>query len=176
MAGHEVVRVRIEPWKDDDLALLYLSNTAEMTDHLGGPESDEQVRARHQRYLDLNAAPTGQMFSIVLEPEDVPVGAIGYWEREWRGDEVYETGWSVHPPFQGRGIAVAAATAVVAEAAAASGHRHVHAFPSVDHPASNAICRKAGFELVGEFGFEYPPGRVMRCNDWRYDLASFQAS
>ncbi|MGS2645029.1 LysE family translocator [Streptosporangium sp. G12] len=42
--------------------------------------------------------------------------------------------------------------------------------PSVGHPASNAICRKLGFFLLGECDFEYPPGTTMRCNDWRLDL------
>jgi RimJ/RimL family protein N-acetyltransferase len=50
----------------------------------------------------------------------------------------------------------------------------MRAFPSVDNGASNAICRKLGFELLGELEFEYPPGhgRVMLTNDWRFDLAS----
>ena len=49
-------------------------------------------------------------------------------------------------------------------------HRFVHAFPAVDNAASNAICRKLGFELLGATEFEYPPGRPMVCNDWRLDL------
>jgi RimJ/RimL family protein N-acetyltransferase len=81
---------------------------------------------------------------------------------------VYETGWNVLPPFQGRGIAAAAAT--VAAAGAEREHRYIHAFPSVDNPASNAICHKLGFSLVAECDFEYPPGSFMRCNDWRLDL------
>jgi hypothetical protein len=43
---------------------------------------------------------------------------------------------------------------------------------SVDNPPSNAVCRKAGFELLGETEFEYPPGRLMRSNDWRIDLTA----
>jgi hypothetical protein len=43
----------------------------------------------------------------------------------------------------------------------------VHAFPSVDNPPSNGICRKVGFELLGEERFEYPKGHRMQCNDWR---------
>jgi hypothetical protein len=35
---------------------------------------------------------------------------------------------------------------------------------------SNAICRSLGFELLEELEFEYPPGSLMRCNDWRFDL------
>ena len=48
--------------------------------------------------------------------------------------------------------------------------RFMHAYPSVDNPPSNAICRKLGFTLLGEHDFEYPPGNPMRCNDWVLDL------
>jgi RimJ/RimL family protein N-acetyltransferase len=163
-------QVRIEPWAADDLDLLHGINAPEMKEHLGGPETDEQVVARHQRYLKLGAPGTGQMFSITLDGQKV--GSIGYWEREWQDQTVYETGWSVLPPFQGRGVAVAAARAVIAAAKAERRHKHIHAYPSVDHPASNAICRKAGFSLVGATDFEYPPGNLMRCNDWRLDLTT----
>ena len=50
-------------------------------------------------------------------------------------------------------------------------HRYVHAFPSVENAASNAICRKVGFTFLGAADFEYPKGHFMRCNDWRFDLA-----
>lgn len=49
-------------------------------------------------------------------------------------------------------------------------HRHLHAFPSPDNLASNAICRKAGFTLRSEVEFEFPPGHIVRSNDWRFDL------
>jgi RimJ/RimL family protein N-acetyltransferase len=76
----------------------------------------------------------------------------------------------VLPAHQGRGIA-GRATALALEHAGAGGRRRfVHAFPSVENSASNAICRKLGFELLEERDFEYPPGHWMRCNDWRLDL------
>jgi RimJ/RimL family protein N-acetyltransferase len=74
------------------------------------------------------------------------------------------------PVFQGRGVATAAAKAIVSLARAQHRHKHLHAFPAADHPASNAVCRKAGFTLRGETDFEYPPGAIMRCNDWRLEL------
>jgi RimJ/RimL family protein N-acetyltransferase len=79
-------------------------------------------------------------------------------------------GWNVLPPFQGRGIAAVAALAAARYAAATGKHTWLHAFPSVDNPASNAVCRRVGFTLAGETDFEYPPGRLMRSNDWRLDL------
>ncbi|MEU7282805.1 GNAT family N-acetyltransferase [Streptomyces sp. NPDC045431] len=168
----QTVRVRLEPWSEDGFALLRAANTPEMMAHLGGPEPEDLLIRRHQRYVDLSAdrSGTGRMFRIVLLPDEVPVGVIGYWERAWNGARVYETGWVVLTPFQGRGIATAATAAVLQEARAARKHRYLHAFPAVDNAASNAVCRKAGFELLGAYDDEYPPGRPLRSNDWRLDL------
>ncbi|MER5463684.1 GNAT family N-acetyltransferase [Streptomyces sp. NPDC002668] len=164
--------VRIEPWSEDDFDLLRAANAPELMDHLGGPETEEQLVKRHRRYVDLSADRTGggRMFRIVLEGSGEAAGTVGFWEQTWDGGQVYETGWSVLPAFQGRGIATAGTVAVVAMARAEQKHRHLHAFPSVANGPSNAVCRKAGFELVGECDFEYPPGQILRSNDWRIDL------
>ena len=110
------------------------------------------------------------MFVVVLGPEKIAAGSTGYWEKEWKGQSVWETGWSILPEFQGNGIA-ARATALVVERARREGkYRFIHAYPSIDNAASNAICRKAGFIFQEEVNFEYPPGNIMRCNDWSLDL------
>ncbi|MBD0382969.1 hypothetical protein [Paenibacillus sedimenti] len=77
-------QVRIEHWAEGDLELLRRMNAPEMMEHLGGPETEDQILARH--------------------------------------------------------------------------------------PVSNAICRKLGFSFIKECEFEYPPGSIMRCNNWRLDL------
>ena len=51
-------------------------------------------------------------------------------------------------------------------------HRLLHALPSVDNAASNALCRALGFELLGETPVEYPKGTMMRSNDWRLELGA----
>jgi RimJ/RimL family protein N-acetyltransferase len=162
--------IQLKPWAEEDLDLLRRLNTPEIWAHLGGPETEEKVLDRHARYLDVGGAGSGRMFTVVLLPDGQTAGSIGYWEREWQGETVYETGWNVLPEFQGRGIATAAARAIADAAAAEQRHKQLHAYPSVDNPASNAICRKAGFTLVGPYDFEFPKGSFMRCNDWRYDL------
>ncbi|WP_344914943.1 GNAT family N-acetyltransferase [Streptosporangium oxazolinicum] len=164
--------VRLDPWAETDFDLLRRINAPEMTEHLGGPETEEKLLERHRRYVDIVGKGTGRMFSIVLLPDLQQVGSIGYWERVWHDETVYETGWGVLPEFQGRGIAAEAAVAVIALARAERTHRYVHAYPSVGNPASNAICRKAGFQFVAEFDGEYPPGNAIRCNDWRVDLTT----
>lgn len=163
-----MAQVRLVPWSDEDFELLKRSNTPEMTVHLGGPETDEQLIKRHQKNLD--TGDSGQMCRVVLEPTGEVVGSAGYWERTWNGELVYETGYGILPEFQGRGLAVAALREIVRVAGEHGTLRWVHAYPKVLHVASNEVCRKAGFELVGEVDFEYPKGNPIRCNDWRAGL------
>ncbi|MFD0372704.1 GNAT family N-acetyltransferase [Streptomyces sp. NPDC059071] len=165
--------VRLEPWSDEDFALLKAVNAPELTEHLGGPESEEQLVVRQRRYVELSADPDrpGCMFRVEALPEGRPAGAIGFWETTWEGEPVYETGWTILAGFQGRGVATAATRAVIVRARAEGRFGSLFAFPSTENGPSNAVCRKAGFTLLGERDFEYPPGRPMRCNAWRLDLA-----
>ncbi|MER7763100.1 GNAT family N-acetyltransferase [Streptomyces sp. NPDC097619] len=160
--------VRLEPWGGDDFWLLLRKNEPEMTAHLGGPETPAKLADRQRRYEALSAGPpeAGRMFKILLTDSGETVGSIGFWPREWEGRAVYETGWGVLPEFQGRGLAAAAARALVAHVRAHGDRERLHAFPSADHHASNAVCRAAGFTLAGATEFEYPPGRVHLSNDW----------
>ena len=162
-----MTEVRLEPWEEGDLPLLRrLMGDAEMTKYLGGPESEEKLAERQARY----ERPGSGMFKIVDAETGEPAGSVGYWEKDWRDQKVFETGWMVVPVFQGRGIAVAATAEVISRARAEQRHRYLHAFPSVENAASNAICRKVGFTLLEAHEFEYPKGHFMRCNDWCLDL------
>jgi RimJ/RimL family protein N-acetyltransferase len=167
MIGGMPIEVRLEPWTDADLPLLRAKNTPEMRRYLGGPEPEDKLLARHRRYVEGT-----EMLRVVLVPGGEVVGSTGYWEKDWQGEPIYETGWAVLPEYQGRGIAPAAVRAVVVRAAAEGTRRYLHAFPSVENAPSNAVCRKVGFELLGECEFEYPPGQLMHCNDWRLDLSA----
>ena len=140
-----------------------------MMEHLGGAESPEKIAERHARYVahDPN---TGLMYKIVDDATSQGVGNVGYWPKQWRGEDVFETGWLVLPEYQGRGIASAATGQLIDMLRSEKKRRYLHAFPSVDNAASNAICRKLGFRLLGAMDFDYPPGHQMRCNDWRFDL------
>jgi RimJ/RimL family protein N-acetyltransferase len=166
-----VAEVLLQPWSEDDLPLLQkLLGDPEMTEHLGGPETPEQILRRHQRYLHLPEDSTDHMFKIARGPDSQGVGSIGYWKKNWRDRLVYETGWLVLPEYQGQGIASKAAQAVVEHARQEPSFRFMHAFPSVNNVPSNAICLRLGFTLVETCQVEYPPGRTMLVNDWRLDL------
>jgi RimJ/RimL family protein N-acetyltransferase len=169
MTDNSLTTLKIRPWSKDDLPLLErLIGDPFMTEHLGGPETLDQIRGRHERYLTIRD--TGSMFVILIGPQSTAAGSVGYWEREWQGRTVWEIGWSVLPEFQGQGIATRATMLAVAHARSQSKHQFMHAYPSVDNLPSNAICRKAGFQLQGASDFEYPKGHFMRCNDWCLDL------
>lgn len=159
--------VWIEPWTPDDRELLSaLLGDPVMTQHLGGPESAEKLDARQGRYEQ-----DARQHRIRVAGEPRGVGFVGYWDKEWRGESVWEVGWGVRAEFQGMGIATAAMRLLL-EVIRKDGPRlSVHAFPSVDNEPSNAVCRNLGFELLGAFDFEYPPGNAMRCNDWRREPA-----
>jgi RimJ/RimL family protein N-acetyltransferase len=171
VSERQQLAVDLRAWEEGDLHLEErLLGDPAMTEHLGGPESREKLRARHERYLRLNGSGKGGMFVIVVGPERVAAGSVGYWEKEWQEQTVWETGWSVLPEWQGQGLATAGTAALLPVVRAAQKHRFLHAFPSVDNAPSNAICRKLGFTLRGAFDFEYPPGHPLRCNDWVLDL------
>jgi RimJ/RimL family protein N-acetyltransferase len=163
--------ILLQPWSEEDLPLLEkLLGDPEMTTHLGGPESSEQILRRHQRYLHLPEYGTDHMFRIDWGPDRAGVGNVGYWRKTWQDQPIYEMGWLVLPEYQGRGIATKAAAAVIEHARQAPEFQFMHAFPSVANGPSNAICRKLGFTLVEECQVEYPPGHSMTINDWRLGL------
>ncbi|MFE3555584.1 GNAT family N-acetyltransferase [Streptomyces sp. NPDC059193] len=164
--------VLLTPWAAGDFWLLERKNDTAMTRYLGGPETAGKLLDRQRRYEALSAREpaAGRMFRVVLEDTGESVGSVGFWEREWQGEPVYESGWGILPEFQGRGLAVAAVTAVLAYARTHGTRDTVHAFPGTDHAASNAVCRRAGFECLGEVAFEYPPGVPHPSFDWRYRL------
>ena len=154
--------VRLEPWAVGDLDLVRrLNGDAAMMEHLGGPESEDQLARRQARYEQ----PGSGMYKVLAAADGRPVGSVGFWEREWLGATVLETGWSVLPEFQGRGIGTRSLQLACA-AAFEDAARPIHGYPSVDNDPSNAMCRRAGLRLAGEIEVERRPGRTMRVYDW----------
>jgi RimJ/RimL family protein N-acetyltransferase len=164
------VTVHIEPWGEGDLPLLERLNAPEMTRHVGGPETPEKVAERQTRY----ELPDSRQY-VIVEPGGEHIGWVGYWEHAWNGDEVWETGWAVVPASQGRGAATTAMNQLLPIARAERLRRFVHAYPMTVNAPSNAICRKLGFELLGEADFPARGGMTLRVNVWRFDLFADKA-
>ncbi|MBD7958330.1 GNAT family N-acetyltransferase [Microbacterium sp. Sa4CUA7] len=140
--------VTLQRWSEDDLGLLVRMNTPAMTAFLGGPESTAAVLDRHERYLRPADASPSRMYRIDVDGE--PAGAIGYWEGELEGTPVFETGWSVVPERQGRGVARAALDRLIARVREDGRRDRLIALPGADNVASNALCRGAGFREHGQ--------------------------
>jgi len=156
----------------DDLDLVRRANTPELMDQLGGPETDDQVIARHERYLRLQREGAAHQYRIVIPGHPEGVGIVGYWQHEHAGEAALESGWSVEAEYRGQGIAPAAVRTMLDLARAAGETLRVHAYPRVDNVPSNVVCRKAGFTLLGPLEFEVEPGLVLHTNDWVYDLSA----
>lgn len=164
------LEVGIRPWAEGDLELGLMGDPA-MTEHLDGSESDEKIRSRHERYCAIAGTGRGRMFVIVVGPQAEPAGSVGYWESTWRGETTWETGWSVLSAFQGRGVAKRGAALAIERAREEGTHRFIHAYPTVDNRASNAVCAGLGFEIVETADFEYSKGTWELSNNWRLELS-----
>ena len=172
----DMTDVSLRPWSVDDLDQLRRANAPELTGHLGGPESDEQVVARHARYVQGRLDGSSWMSVIVTPEHPDGVGTIGFWPTEHHGRATFEAGWAVLPEHQGRGIAGAALRLLIEEARRVDPARDLVAFPRVDNAPSNAICRRAGFRCEGVEEFEYPKGTWLPSNVWVLPLGGATAA
>jgi RimJ/RimL family protein N-acetyltransferase len=165
-------KVSIRPYGEGDLWVLErtLGDPSQMV-HLNGPESPEKIQERDRRFLGMSADPSaGCTFTIMVGSD--AAGNVGYWETDWEGQKVWETGWFVLPEFQGRGVATEAARLLIEVVSKLRRHRFLIATPSVTNLPSNAIPRKLGFALAGKVDTMYPPGsgKAISCNVWRLAL------
>lgn len=142
------------PWREGDIEVLRRANSPELTRHLGGPEDDDALRARHAEYLVGGDAV--RMFRI--EVDGRTAGYAGWWEQDHDGAPAFEVGCVVEPAWQGRGVGAAALGEVVRRAIAAGGGRPIVGYGHVGNEASEALCRRVGFVLegTGEFPGEPP--------------------
>ncbi len=157
-------RWRIRRWTDADYPLLVAANAPEMTRYLAGPETVPQLRRRHERYIRGWDEGMPRMFAIVDEA-GVGVGGIGWWESDWNGRGVYETGWNVLPAYQRHGAASAALRLVIGDARTHGDRDLLMACPAVDNEASNAVCRSAGLVRRGPKTDELR-GQELELNGW----------
>ncbi len=130
---------------------------------LGGPVPREEIPALHRRRVD--GVANDPWWFVIVTQHDESAGEIGIWETEHDGSVVHETGWMLLAAFHGRGLATAALGLLLDRARAEPRFEQLHAFPGVSNPASNALCRKFGFELLGEEDGGYRDAKL-RVNHW----------
>jgi RimJ/RimL family protein N-acetyltransferase len=153
------------PYTDADRWLIEaLETDPAVMAELGGPWPLDEIPGIHRRRLAY-VAKGAWYFTIVPEPGARAVGSVNLWHSEWNGTPVSEAGWMVLPEHQGRGYATAAVRLLLERARADGQWGDIHAFTGVANVASNALCRKVGFQLDGEADIEYG-GRSLRCRHW----------
>jgi RimJ/RimL family protein N-acetyltransferase len=153
------MNVRLRAYTEADLALTHaLEGDPDVMRHLGGPSSPAEIEDAHRRRL-------ADSWWLVIEADGATAGTIGIWETEHDGERIHETGWTVLPAHQGRGVATAALALLLERARAEPRFGAIHAFPGVDNDASNALCRRFGFTHAGDARFAFR-GHELHCNHW----------
>ena len=149
----------VEP-ADLDAYLRMRCDPAMMTE-LGGPQPADRIAGQLEHDLDMVRADSAWIKMIVPDGSTQVAGTVTLYSH----DGISEIGWMVLPEFQGRGLASEAVRAVLDLALADGRWGLIHAFPSITNAASNAICRSAGFSLIGEEETAFA-GRVFKTNHW----------
>ncbi len=155
----------------DDIGLYESSYCdPEMMEHLGGPWPKERMPEKLRRDLELIQSGKSWTFKVIPDVNNnTAVGSVCLWDHSRNGELITEVGWTVLPPFQGRGLASEAVRAMLDKARAEARCEIVHAFPATSNMPSNAISKKIGFTLVEECDLEYY-GTLLRCNHWQLKL------
>lgn len=154
---------------EDEWLTVALETDPRVMAELGGPWSADEARATHRRRIAGIPANGFWWFTVRRVGADgaagEPVGTIGVWDSEWEGESISETGWMTLPEHQGKGYASAALAAILERESAEHRWGDIHAFPGATNAASNALCRKFGFEHVGGGDANYA-GRHLQVNHW----------
>lgn len=159
--------VHLAAYEDSDLALtLACERDPVAMRHLGGPRDEEEIRAAHGKRMRAEDD-GGAWKTVVVDPGEERVGTIGYWRSE-HGGPILETGWMLLPAHHGRGVGTRALRLVI-ELARDRGVDELHAFPGQDNAPSNALCRRAGFQLIGTAEGEFA-GKPIVSNHWLLTL------
>lgn len=158
--------LELAPWSEDSLELLRRCNTPEMTEYLGGPETEQKLISRHVRYLGYAQDDPVVAWPLRVMVDGEAVGSVNYWITGGG----YEIGWAIAPEHHGRGYARTAVLAALDHARQQGLTGRFTANPSVDNAASNGVARSAGFTLLRQVDIEYPPGHTMHANEWVLDL------
>jgi RimJ/RimL family protein N-acetyltransferase len=159
-------------YSEGDLALTEaLECDPEVMRELGGAVTKESAATAHRKRV-AGVKDDPWYFTIILGEGRPSAGEIGIWRSEAHSEALDEVGWMVLPDFQGRGIA-SSALGMLIERLRADGGRteRIHAFPGVTNGPSNALCRKFGFEHLGESEVTFRE-RPLRVNHWALDLGA----
>jgi RimJ/RimL family protein N-acetyltransferase len=135
-----------------------------MMAELGGPQPPKRVAEQLKRDVETVREDSAWIKMILSDGFVQVAGTVTLYSHEGCS----EIGWMVLPEFQGRGLAGEAVRAVLGLAQADGRWGLIHAFPSRTNAPSNAMCRSAGFSLLGEEETAFA-GKVFETNHWVYN-------
>jgi [ribosomal protein S5]-alanine N-acetyltransferase len=151
-------RLTFRTWRDDDLPLARaLFGDSRVTALVGGPFSDEQVRARLATEI-ANAREHGYQYWPLTLDDGTDVGCCGLKPRDAaRG--IHELGFYLLVDHWGRGYAIEAGQSVIAFAFGVIGATALFAGHHPDNTGSRRTLEKLGFRFTrAEL---YPPTGCM---------------
>jgi RimJ/RimL family protein N-acetyltransferase len=152
--------------RDDGWLYERIYTEPEMWAELGGIVEQEMATKLER---DVASVEADRHWVLVIVSEDgTAVGTVSLWDHEWDGEAIDEVGWMVLPEHQGRGFASAGLAEALRRADAADRWRVLHAFPATTNAASNALCRRHGFDLRGPLDYVYRDRRL-HVNHWVRD-------
>jgi [ribosomal protein S5]-alanine N-acetyltransferase len=143
-------RLGFSQWSAEDLPLATaLWGDPQVTRFFGGPFSQEKIRERLAREINLMSSHNVQYWPIFLLPSGAHVGCAGL--QPYKLDEkIYELGVHLLPVYWGQGFAVEASKAIIAFAFESLGARSLVAGHHPENDASRRVLKKLGFRYEGE--------------------------
>ena len=160
--------MRLIDYTDADLPLsIEIETDPIVMAELGGPRPVEAIERVHPQRVVTD--PAGGIWQKIVTDEGEDAGQIGVWRSEHGGEEIWEVGWMLLARFHGRGLGSEALSALLERMRTAGTYDVVHAFPGITNGPSNGLCRKFGFELLGELELDFR-GEPFVANHWRLAL------
>lgn len=160
--------MRLVDYTDADLDFsIAIETDPVVMAELGGPRPIEAIERVHPKRLITD--PADGIWQKIVTDGGEDAGQIGVWRSEHDGAELWEVGWMLLAEFHGRGLGSEALAALLDRLRAQGTYGAVHAFPGITNGPSNGLCRKFGFELLGEVEADFRGG-PFRSNHWRLAL------
>ncbi|GGE03723.1 N-acetyltransferase [Tsuneonella deserti] len=161
----ETARLVLRPPAQEDLAFrLAALNTPEVTRHLGGVATPEQLAERHARDMAAFADHGIGFWTVTLRETGAPVGRCGLGSIGPKAPAPIvgkrEIGWTLAATAWGRGYAREAASAVLDHAFRVLADDEVWGQTSDSNAASSTLMRRLGFARRGDLDYvddDYPP-------------------
>ncbi len=135
--------VTLRPWRDSDIEVALRGHDSEAHRWIGAPDSQRLADAPHEATEAFRA---GELLSLVIEHEDLPVG---YVEVRRTADRTGELTWMLFAGNRGRGLATRALALLAEYAFDSLGYVRLQAHVDPDDERSIRLATRAGMRREG---------------------------